>query len=293
MLSDAQKTIIRRCGVATMHDYRVVSLSSGEPFLEESALWYYDGRTLTICAQPLRDRPAAEDRALRDRVRRWISDCRVDSILYVGSSPLSFPHLEACGYIRQSVRARIPRSAELFLPVHANRCPPRLRRMIRRATLNGFSARHRRGGVIDARHLILTEQFYRKLPLTEYLAELVISLPAVMTSRDTTLLEAWEGETMRGFVTVHEPFDAVSVATFIAHDGSPGVSDFLYAQLLDHALRAGSEFINVGPSPSSGHYRFKLKWCGVPLVPPYYAALWRRGNAKGTRWLLRILGRNS
>jgi hypothetical protein len=149
--------------------------------------------------------------------------------------------------------------------------------------------------MVDANHLVLAEKFYAGLELSEYLAEAAVSLPLTMASPQITIIEAWDHTTMKGFVTVHEPFEAISVALFIAHDrATPGVCDFLYARLIDHARAKGSAFVNVGPSPTDGHYRFKQKWCGVPLVPPQYAARWRRREARVKRyrtWLLRILGR--
>ena len=82
----------------------------------------------------------------------------------------------------------------------------------------------------------------------------------------------------------------------IAHDRTTrGVCDFLYSRLVKHAASVGSQFVNVGPSPTQGHYHFKRKWHAEPLVPPYYAVMWTRRGARfrpsHRPWLLRILGR--
>jgi hypothetical protein len=290
MLSDGQRDLIRRRGVATLHDYGIISPLSGEAFLQDGVLAYYDGRMLLVCAQPFRSAEAAPAAAARALIDQFVEQRGVDSILYIGPQPLRLAELRRHGFFDDGVQKRRPRSAELFLPVAD------AGRVYRRATRNGFVARHRTGGMIDANHLVLAEKFYSGLELSEYLAELAASLPLTMTSPDIAIIEAWEHGRLRGFVTVHEPFESLSVALFIAHDrATPGVCDFLYAQLLDHARAKQSEFVNVGPSPTEGHYRFKRKWRGIPLVPPYYAATWRRRGTRCARhrtWLLRILGRN-
>ena len=294
MLTEPQRQMIRRCGIATLHDYTALSPMSGEVFFEDGALAYYDGRMLLVCGHALRGAAASSESA-RAMIHRFVDERTVDSVLYIGPEPLCLRELREKGFLDDGVQRRRPRGAELFLPVRQARHDPRLGRVYRRATSNGFVAHHRSGGMVDANHLVLAESFYSGLELSEYLAEVAVSLPIMMTSSEITIIEAWDHGSLRGFVTVHEPFDGVSVPLFIAHDRkTPGVSDFLYAQLIDHARAKQTEFVNVGPSPSEGHYRFKRKWRGFPLVPPYYAATWRRRGARGARhrtWLLRILGR--
>jgi len=296
MLTESQRYAIQRCGVATLHDYRTVSPMSGEAFLEDGILFYYDGRMLLVCAQPLRDARSLRAARTRELVLRFVDRHAVDSVLYVGGEPLSLRELRSRNFFDDGVQRRRARAAELFLPIREAYRSPRLSRLYRRATRNGFAARCRAGGMVDASLLTLAETFYAGLPLSEYLAELAVTLSLTLMLPEVTIIEAWDRGAVRGFVTVHEPFDGVSVALFMAHDRvTRGVSDFLYSQLIDHARARNSEFVNVGPSASEGHYRFKRKWRGVPLVPPYYAATWRRRGARCTRhrtWLLRILGRN-
>lgn len=289
MLSDAEVDLIRRNGLATLHDHAVVSPLSGEVFLQDGVLLYFDGRVLLVCAQPLRG--AELHKALtRQLVRAFVEHQNVESLLYVGPEPLSLKELEPLGFFRHEVLPRRPRSAELFIVVRGAAPPP-----YRRALRNGFTARMRRGGAIDVRHLMLAEQFYESLTLSNYLAELAMTLPIIMCSPDVTIVEAWEQGTIRGFAAVHEPFEGISVGLFLAHDRrTAGVSDFLYAQLMQHASEMGSELLNVGPSVSRGHFLFKQKWHGLPLVPPYYCVTWRRRgvhSASNRAWLLRILSR--
>ena len=292
MLTDVQCHVIRRRGIATLHDYRTVSPMRGEPFLEDGILAYHDGRMLLVCAQPLRHDPSPRD-AARALIQRFVGERCIDSVLYVAPEPLPLQGVLGAGFVCDEVRRRVPRSAELFLPATAVHRSEQYGRVSRQAARRGLVARKRRGGIVDVNHLALVERFYSGLELSDYLAEAAASLPIALASPDITIIEAWEHGTMKGFVTVHEPFDGLSIAVFIAHDRvTHGVSDFLYAELVGHAHASGSEFVNVGPSPTEGHYRFKRKWSGVPLVPPYYAATWRHDArcARHRTWLLRILG---
>ena len=63
-------------------------------------------------------------------------------------------------------------------------------------------------------HLSVTERFYRDLALTDYLAGVVVSLPASLLSPSATIIEAWEQSVLRGFAVVHEPFEGLSHALF-------------------------------------------------------------------------------
>jgi hypothetical protein len=292
MLSAEDQEQIRERGLATLHDFRIVSPTSGEPFYEGGLLCYYDGRILLVCGQPLRDDPIPTPVFVRETIRRWIAGRQVDSVIYIGPEPIDLRFLRQEGFTRTEVGARRTCSAELFLPVDDAPAGVRLSRVYRRANRNGFRARVRPGNLIQVDHLDLVERFYRRRDLSKYLLETALGLPVALMSQATTIIEAVEEDRIRGFVTVHKPFNDVTVALFLAHDETTGVSDFLYAQLVEHARAVGASYVNVGPSPSIGHFHFKRKWRGIPLVPPYYDCTWLRWHARGAAqrcWLQRIL----
>jgi hypothetical protein len=293
MLSLQQQELVRRHGIATLHDHQVNSIVNGEAFLEDGVLSYYDGQAVLVCGQSMRGLPAPSCSMAEAVTRSWLDRASVASLTYVGAEPIDLSWLRSHNFARDWVQPRIAREAELFLPADLAET-----RVMKRAIRNGFQQRHGKGGYIQAVHLDLIERFYRGLALTDYLAEVAIRLPAILLSPVVTIIEAWEHSTLRGFVVVHEPFVGLSHALFMAHDHTTrGVSDFLYLCLVEHATGVGSEFVNIGPSPTHGHYRFKRKWHAVPLVPPYYAAKWtlrgthqRRPATAHRTWLLRLLG---
>jgi hypothetical protein len=212
-------------------------------------------------------------------------------VFYVGAGPMDLSCLIDVGFIPAEVHRRSPRGSELFLPV---RSEYERTRVFRRALGNGFSVRVVTGGVMRLDHISVTEKFYRGLPLNAYVAEMALGLPAALTYPTTTIIEAVENGAIHGFVALHQPFDSICVALFLAHDRETrGVSDFLYAQMVTHARATGCDYVNIGPSPTAGHFRFKQKWHGVPLVPPYYLSRWIRSSdadREHNSWLPRILG---
>jgi hypothetical protein len=93
------------------------------------------------------------------------------------------------------------------------------------------------------------------------------------------IIEARRGDRLHGFILLHRAFVDGVMSLYIFHDhATTGVSDFLYGEMLNYARALGAASVNVGASPSPGHYDFKLKWGGKPDVPPYHLVQWTRGH---------------
>lgn len=160
-----------------------------------------------------------------------------------------------------------------------------------------FEYRVRRGGTVRATDLALFEAFYRRHDLNSYLADLAFAIPALLSAPWLFIIEARAQRKVTGILLFHRPFDdcIVAVATARCFD-TRGVSDFLLGALIETARDMDIGAINLGPSPSKGHYQFKRKWGAVPYVPPYYLVGWTRGSLSRryyTGWGPRIIGLSS
>ncbi len=147
--------------------------------------------------------------------------------------------------------------------------------------------------MISAEHFNLIEMFYAERRLTAYLAESLFVLPAVLRSARVRLIEARRAGRLSGFAAIHKPFCDTAIGLFMMCSGNvSGVSDFLYSVMLEQARALGANWLNVGPSPSLGHFNFKVKWSGEAKVAPYYFVQWARGplgRRFHTSWGPRIL----
>jgi hypothetical protein len=279
MLTSQQARRINRYGLCTLHDYWYTSLACGEPFWEGDTLAYYDGRIATICGFALRDQPDVSDDVLRRLILRWVVDRRAEGIALLGPRPVDLGWLREYGFRLATEDDRNAKSCELFIESTGRPGTIVDRRIYKRSRKVEFEVKIRSGGIISADHMRLIELFYSLRDLTGYLVEVAFSLPALLRSRRVHLIEAWKKNQLYGFLAYHKPFSDMGVGIFLAHDHkTPGICDFLYGEMLDHARRLGVSGINVGPSPSIGHYNFKRKWGGRPIVPPYYYAQWSRGQ---------------
>jgi len=278
MLTRKQISLIDEKGISTLHDFRVVSLISGEPYLEDGVLSYYDGRLVMLCGFPLRGEPLIEKTRLRELSKRWITKRSAEGIIYIGPQSLDLRCLRA-SRLRCVERFKGEYfSTELVIDCNGRSDELFKRRLYRRSRSRGFEATIKTGGILSAEHLRLIETFYGLREITCYLAEMAFALPALLRSRRFSLIEARKDGRLCGFLALHESFKDVRVAFFLYHDHqTPGVSDFLYSEMLSLARRVGIASINIGPSPTLGHYNFKLKWGGTPAVPPYYFTQWMRG----------------
>jgi hypothetical protein len=279
MLTRKQIRLIDAKGIATLHDFRVISLSAGEPFIENGVLTYYDGRLVTLCGFPFRGDPPIADGRLRELSKYWITERSAEGIIYVGPQPLDLRCLRALNFRCIEKFKGCNYSSELVIDCHDDSNEVFKSRLYKRARSRGFEATIKTGGILSAEHLKLIEAFYALREITCYLAETAFAIPALLRSKRVTLIEARKDGRLSGFLALHESFEDMLVALFLYHDHrTPGVSDFLYSEMLDHARRSGVAGINVGPSPTRGHYNFKLKWGARPLIPPYYLREWLRGR---------------
>lgn len=285
MLTEAQIKWINRHGISTLHDYWLTSLSSGEPFLENGVLSYFDGRFVTVCGCQFRGSLPASDADLRSVMRKWADQKSVQAIAFLGPQPAEFRYLKEYGF-RQTYREDAHElSSELFIDCSNGAGSVFEQRIYRRSQKLPFESGLRRGGMISEEYLSLIELFYFARDMTGYLADKAFTLPAVLQADRVWFVEARRGDKLYGFVGFHKPFSDIATAFFITHDHwTPSVCDFLYAKMLEQARIIGANCVNIGSCPTDGHYRFKRKWGGNPDVPAYNYAEWARGRLAMRRY---------
>lgn len=242
-------------------------------------LAYYDGRVVTLCGFPLRNGPRVDDPTYCERAVEWVRNRGAESIIFLGPCRVNFRALSKEGLRRVAEERPQRTSGELFIDCTTNPDSVFSRRVYRRARALDFDLNLRKGGFVSGEHFGLVEMFFRKRELTAYLAEIAFVLPAVLRSRRIQLIEARRNGRLCGFAAMHKPFDDIAVGLFMISDSRiAGVCDFLYGVMLEQANREGASSLNVGPSPSIGHFNFKMKWGARPAVPPYYFVQWSRGR---------------
>ena len=277
MLRRSDRSRIDEYGYCTLHDFRLNSLSAGEPFFERDVLAYYDGRLVTLCGFPLEDQEAVSYEVIRDLAVAWVADRGAEAIVYVGPGSVDLRKLGSFG-LRVVSRLRATRlSGEVVIDCSESDASARLSRVYRRSVRLPFTIVHRRPGIIASEHFKLIETVYRRWPITPYLAELAFALPAILRLPRTHIIEARQSSRLCGFVVLHRAFVKSLTGVLIAADeAADGVSDFLYAAMVDYATSSGARGVNVGASPTHGQFVFKQKW-GASSVPPYSYVRWARG----------------
>lgn len=279
MLTHKKKEQLRLRGSSTLHDHWFISIFAGEPHLEDGVLSYYDGRLVTLCGFPLRNDPPIGSAVVRRLAEHWVADAGVQSICYVGPNFVNLTGLRKFGLRCVAQQPAFPIASELFIDCNGNPDSVFKKRIYRRSRSLEFKSRIRTAGNVSAEHFQLIELFYRERELTPYLAEISFALPVLLRSRRVHLIEARKEGKLCGFIALHKPFLDIAVGLFMAcRQDMPGVCDFLYSAMLEESQRLGATSVNVGPSPSVGHFNFKKKWGAVPVVPPYYYMQWARGS---------------
>jgi hypothetical protein len=293
MLSRAVSNRIKEFGQSTLHDYWFTSLFAGEPHFEDGMMVYFDGRVVCLCGFPLQCAPPIEDAQVIRLAQKWIRDRGAESVIYLGPRAVRLNRLKDLGLRRVAEQKPWVVSAELFIDCSESSTAALHQRVYRRSRALNFSANVTSGGFASAEYFELIEVFYRAREITNYLAEIAFALPVLLRSKRVQLVEARKNGKLSGFIALHKPFSKTAVGLFMAgHPEVPGVCDFLYSAMLDEANRLGATRVNVGPSPSVGHFNFKKKWGGAPAVAPYYFVQWARGvlaQRNHTSWGPRLL----
>lgn len=274
MLTAHDKRLLERRGLSVLHDHWSTSLYSGEPFLEEGTLAYFDGRLVTLCGFPLDGQEPLSGDAVRLLAELWVREREAEAVCFIGPARILLSSLKRHGLrcIGEDPNEEI--SAELSIDVSPDGDVFRSR-IYHRSRGLGFDLAIERGGSPRAEHLRVIELFYRGRHRASYLAGMAFTLLALLASPRVRIVEARRQGRLCGLLVLHKPFRRLAVAIFMAHDERVrGVSDFLYGRMVELGRALGVAAINVGPSPTRGHYDFKWKWSARPAVPPYYYALW-------------------
>jgi hypothetical protein len=281
MLSLTERDRIRRNGYCSYHNVGLWSLTEGEPFIKDDLLYYFDGRRLFLCGFSL-DRSAA---GVGERIRSLAKECYrrlpVELLVYCGPEDVSFRRV--CPHRQRLIGKNAANviGAELVVDCATLPDQPRLRRWIRSQGRLGVEVRVRATGGwdLEANHRRLIEQFYATREITPYLVDIAFLLPALTRLVDVHWLDAFYQGELCGLAVMADAFAETDVGVFMATDPAHlSASDCLYAAVLDFARERGKRYVNLGASPSEGVYRYKQKWGGKPVVPPYWLCEWSSGD---------------
>jgi hypothetical protein len=289
VLSECDVAWLYEHGAATMHDAELTSLTAGEASLDGGILSYFDGRLLMVVGDAYRGTESPGAAALTQFIRDRSADQAVEAIYFIGPDPVDLRFLRASGFKRLETTRRSPRGAEMLIPCRE----VQRERVFRRASQLPLEVRVPESTLPTARHLRLVEELFTSRPLTYFLEEMALAMSGMLRLPRTRMIEAWSDGALAGFILIRKPFRDVALAPFMTRDRvTPRVCDFLYANAVIESDRLRATHINVGASPSRGHFFFKSKWHGIAGAPTYSCLWMRKVIARGTNcgWGPRLVG---
>lgn len=296
LLTAAQSRRIWELGTSFHHDARIMSLVHGEPHLELDLLRFYDGRVLTISGYPLTDEAGRLQERVKSLAQASVSHAPVELISVWSAERVNLSCLRSQGFrLAQLCRPRAI-GGELMLDC---------RRAVR------TRAWHRSPGVarrqhlsvktldrleLTASHIKLIENFYCGREVTPYLFNSLFSWPGMLAIERIRWIEAYQHNLLCGLAAIHDAFASVSLGLVLIRDPRvQGVADVLMHRVVASMLETGRHLLNLGSSPSEGHWAFKKKWGAQSWTPPYYYLAWARGELgmiEYSSWPARLIGYN-
>ena len=277
MLSDfslpPQSALVPEHSVAFMR-----AMSGGEPFVEDNFLFFSAADWLIAIGYPIPQRdgdapppysPEAFTRALDKAVTRTgARDCWA-------IAPQLPPFL-----------ATHVNEADVFYVLASDAEPPgALAGSLRKAAT---LLRVEETKVFTPAHRRLWAEFLRRKQLKPQVRELFARTPLVLTAPevDVRLLNAWDGNDNLAACLVMDyglaPCSTYLIGAHSREHYTAHAGDLLFAAMLEHARKAGKQFIHLGLGVNDGIRRFKKKWGGKPFLP-YQATSWSNAAAKSAK----------
>ena len=276
MLSDQDKARLHGLGSHTSHDHWFSSLLYGEATLDHANTVYFDGRHLLLCAYPVGGEAIQERAALARWTRDWVRSTDAEVVVLCAPRCPDLRLLAGEGLERFHTWPADKRGQELIA-----RCPSPdsgTDRRRRRAMKAPFTFRATRGGQLDVDKLRAIERFQRVTGATPYVAALTAAWMAILFDPRVHFLEAWrDDKSLAAFIALHQPFARGGVALAMTRElDAPGVTDFLYAHMIEYGSGIGLDWINLGSSATQGQHAFKQKWAAPSEWPAFALTEWRR-----------------
>ncbi|MBI3666321.1 MAG: hypothetical protein HY236_08875 [Acidobacteria bacterium] len=281
MLGPADLELIRECGYCTLHEPRTVSMCQGEPFLRDGILRFFDGRKLLVCGYSLEPASGGMSRSVEALVRHCLASDPVEVLAYCGPEEVALRRLCPSKFRRIFFEPATPAHAEMVLDCHEEPKSSRLRQWLRSAQNAAFQVREVPLSTfpLGVAHLRLIERFFSSRESTPVLLDMAFLLGPLAFMPHVRWFEAYREGALCGLAAVVDAFRDMDLALFLATDpAAAGASDSLYAAMRDSTRSRRKRYLNLGPSPSAGHYSFKEKWGAKPLVPSYYYCEWGAGE---------------
>lgn len=295
-LSEADKTYVAEKAYTYDHNFTYYSLISGEPFLKNAFLYYFDGRKLSINTFFLEGRPFINISAIRDTIYEIIDLFQPEAIGFWGPYRDEELFRVPKDWIRYHLAepTEFQRDLVLLLPTFKQEKVHELRRSLILASKNGIEVRKSASRQFTAKHITLIENLGTRHNPDIFDRIFYSVLSSWFTISDGVMFEVWQSNQLLGFGILD--FSLLHLPIFLAsfsQRAPRGIMDVLYNALINHCIEKGYQKLSLGHCYREGLYRYKMKW-GQSIVQDgsWESLLVSPGssiNPERYSWLSRIL----
>jgi len=279
MLSPREADLVRSRGYCFNHAITLMATTEGEPFVRDGFVLYWDGRRVLLSGESLDEDTNKVEPKVRDLVRWCLTEWPVETLWYVGPERLSLAGMCSREFRCMKIIPPTALDTELVVDCRNEVVSRRLRRWLRSESRRAFEIRRTRILLFAADHFRLLDKFFSGKERTEFLLNLVLQMSAFAANGAGEWFEAWHKGRLAGLAMATDSFFDMDMAVFVCSDRTiPGVGDVLHASMIDASREKGKRFLNLGPSLTEGHARFKGKWGGKPRGSPPWWQQWGRGE---------------
>jgi hypothetical protein len=261
MIKDDSENEIREKGWILDHDVYLFSLLYGEPFIENSFLYFWDGDNLFFNGWSINKK--SDGNNLKITVEETINKLDPIYFEYWGPIELEKSEIERKNYKRVFSERPDKYNVNQQLALSQFRTPlSNAKRMygVRKAQERNSSFQITRGTNFTWQHLKLIDEFIRQKGLMGFDLNYNLLFPGLFYSPETILAEVWINEVLIAFGVIRLSLRQGPVLTHAyINNKFNGTSDYLYYSLIQY-YKSSFEIFDFGYSVNKNLYSFKSKW---------------------------------
>ncbi|MEV7969283.1 hypothetical protein AB0O34_25335 [Sphaerisporangium sp. NPDC088356] len=303
MLNEDDRERISRGFSVYEHEWRFLAGYLGEPFLIDSCLVYWDGRTLNICALPLNGDDTVLGRSDLERIAARFAEVHEVELVHVWGS-IAVPDALTVGNSvlgltdQASVDSSFDGEHTIDLDDFSLGKLPEAAKSLRGVRNKGLTIAVKRVDQFAGSYYRIIEYWRQMHNIGAMASCAAATLPSYCRESHVVVVEASDQGRPCGFVVVAQPKAdrAVRVLSFSLRSKGGRVGDALMFATIDYCMNAGVRTLHCGYAGSDSLSRFKEKWGARSTGPGYRQAMfatdpgWRaRANEYRFYWAHRMM----
>ena len=246
------------------HDWQLMSLIAGEPFLKDPFLTYWDGKQLSLCTWPLDKNRMDDDltHTIEESIHHLLDLFHPLIVDVWGPHPIDMADILPPSFRPVRRRGLDPHNINLQLDLSDYEIPRGSHlENARRAARWGYRMRQAAAPGLTWEHLRLVEDFSRRSDLNEFDRIYTAIEPWMAGTPGTRIFSVYQEDRLLGFKSMREITHRLVISKSAYYRrGVKHVSDFLNHAIYEYYIDSEFSILDMGYSGHKKLLDYKRHW---------------------------------